>query len=95
MERLTTKSESTTNPTENQATKGEGPKYYINIEGKEFPWSKDTITTEEILELGGWDSSQGVIEIDNDNNERTLRPNEVVQIKPGHGYSKKIRWKRG
>lgn len=72
-----------------------GPKYFVNIEGQEFPWPKDTITTEEIVQLGGWDISQGVIEIDADNNERTLTPGEVVHIKPGHGFSKKIRWKRG
>lgn len=95
MEKLTPMSESNTIMTKNQTTKGEGPKYCINIEGKEFPWSKDTITTEEIIELGGWDASQGVIEIDNENNERTLSPSEIIHIKPGHGYSKKIRWKRG
>lgn len=95
MEKLTTESESTTTLTEDQATKREGPRYYINIEGKEFPWPKDSITTEDIIELGGWDASQGVIEIDNDNNERTLQPGEIIHIKPGHGYSKKIRWKRG
>jgi hypothetical protein len=74
---------------------GQGPKYFVNIEGVEHPWPTETITTEEIAHLGGWDPSIGVIEIDQDNNERTLKPGEVVQIKPGQGFSKKIRWKRG
>jgi len=74
---------------------GQGPKYFVNIEGVEHPWLTETITTEEIAQLGGWDPSIGVIEIDKDNNERTLQPGEVVQLKPGHGFSKKIRWKRG
>lgn len=73
----------------------EGQKYYINIEGKEFDWHEETITTEEIIRLGGWEPSQGVIEIDSDNNERTLQSGEIIYIKPGHGFSKKIRWKRG
>lgn len=73
----------------------EGPKYFVNIEGTEYPWPKSTITTEEIAALGGWDLSQGVIEIDKDNNEHTLRPGEIIEIKPGHGFSKKVRWKRG
>jgi hypothetical protein len=73
----------------------EGPKYFVNIEGTEYPWPKGTITTEEIAALGGWDLSQGVIEIDKDNNEHTLRPGEIIEIKPGHGFSKKVRWKRG
>lgn len=75
--------------------KDKGPKYILDIEGKEVAWEQDTITTEQIAELGGWDLSQGVIEIDKDNNERTLAPGEVVQIKPGQGFSKKHKWKRG
>ncbi|OCK55074.1 hypothetical protein LMTR3_09925 [Bradyrhizobium sp. LMTR 3] len=72
-----------------------GPKYILNIEGEEFPWDDDTITTEQIAELGGWDISQGVIEVDQHNVERTLAPGEVITIKPGQGFGKKHRWKRG
>jgi hypothetical protein len=72
-----------------------GPKYIVSVEGQEYPWPTDTITFEEIAKLGGWAPSEGVIEVDQDNNERTLKPGEVVQLKPGHGFSKKIRWKRG
>lgn len=71
------------------------PKYFLMIEGVEYPWDRDTITTEEIARLGGWDPSQGVIEVDEDNNERTLAPNEIVHLKPGHGFGKKHKWKRG
>ena len=55
-----------------------GPKFTIDIEGTLYPLDKDTITTEEIIELGGWDVSQGAILIDKDNNERTLTPGEVI-----------------
>ncbi len=65
-----------------------GPKYIVVIEGKEYPWDRDTITAAEIANLGGWELSQGVIEIDKDNNERTLRPDEVIKLKPGNGFSK-------
>lgn len=76
--------------------KKKGPKYFLDIEGQEIPWDKDTITTEEVISLGGWDPSQGAIEINlKDNTERTLNPNEVIEIKPGHGFSKKIKYKRG
>ena len=76
--------------------KGRGPKYFINIEGQKYPWEDDTITTEEIIELGGWDPSQGAIVIDlKTNEERTLSPGEVVEIKPGMGFAKKVRFKRG
>lgn len=75
--------------------KGQGPKFTIDIEGNLKPWDKDTITTEEIINLGGWDPSQGAILIDKDNNERNLQPGEIVELKPGMGFSKKIRFKRG
>lgn len=72
------------------------PKYTLNIEGVGLvPWDEDTITTEQIADLGGWDVSQGVIEVDADNNERTLAAKEVIQLKPGLGFGKKHRWKRG
>lgn len=69
--------------------------YVLVIEGKEVAWNKDSITTEEIAVLGGWDASQGVIEVDKENNERTLAAGEVVALKPGLGFGKKHRWKRG
>jgi len=72
-----------------------GPKYFVDIEGVVHPWSRDTITFEEIIQLGGWDASQGVVEVDKDNVEHTLQPRQVIELKPGHGFSKKVRWKRG
>lgn len=72
-----------------------GPKYFLDIEGQEVAWDQDTITTEQIAELGGWDVSQGVIEVDKDNNERTLAPGEVIEVKPGQGFGRKHKWKRG
>jgi hypothetical protein len=78
-----------------QSQAPQGPKYTLVIEGKEYPWNQDTITAAQIASLGGWDINQGVVEIDQDNNERTLKPDEVVELKPGMGFGKKHRWKRG
>lgn len=72
-----------------------GPKYHLDIEGTQHEWGAPTITTEQIAQLGGWDISQGVVLIDADNVERTLTPGEVVELKPGQGFSKKVRFKRG
>lgn len=74
---------------------GSGPQYYVNLEGREVPWPEPTITTEDVAALGGWDVAQGVIEIDRDNNERTLAAGDRIDLKPGHGFAKKIRFKRG
>ncbi len=72
-----------------------GPKFVLNIEGVLHDWPVNTITTEQIVELGGWDPSLGAIQVDKDNNEKTLEPGEVVHLKPGIGFSKKVGWKRG
>jgi hypothetical protein len=70
--------------------------YHLSIEGVPFEWHKPTITPEEIAELGGWDAAIGVIEIDEkDQSERTLQPGEVIELKPGKSFGKKISWKRG
>jgi len=74
---------------------GAGPKFFVVIEGVEHPWDRESITTEEIIAVGGWDPSLGAIEVDRENNERTLQPGEVIALKPGHGFGKKVRFKRG
>lgn len=75
---------------------GNGPKYQIDIEGTKHPWNDDTITTEQIIALGGWELSQGAVIIDDKTQEeRTLQPGEVIEIKPGMGFAKKVKFKRG
>ncbi len=69
--------------------------YPLEIEGRVIPWHSGQITTEEIARLGGWDPAQGVMVVDRDNNEVTLAPDQVVQLRPGLGFGKRIRWKRG
>lgn len=70
-------------------------KYYVEIEGVEFDWAKSTITVPELRALGGLPTDLAVIEIDPENNERTLAEDEVITLKPGHRYGKKVRFKRG
>ena len=73
-----------------------GPKFTLDIEGNLVPWDENGITTEQIALLGGWEVSQGVLLIDfRDNSERTLQPGEVVELRPGLGFSKRVRFKRG
>lgn len=79
-----------------EVKQGQGPKFHLDIEGKIISWNEDTITTEKIIELGGWDSSSGAIEVDlKTNSERTLKPGEVITLRPGIGFSKKVLYKRG
>lgn len=73
----------------------EGPKYYVEIDGTEYPWNEDMITVPQIRKLGNIPDNVPVIEIDPDNNEITLANDAVVTLKPGHRYGKKVKFKRG
>ena len=69
--------------------------FRVCVEDVFHPWVRPTITTEEIAALGGWDISQGVIEVDSDQNERTLSPEEGIKLRPDVSFGKKLRFKRG
>jgi hypothetical protein len=72
------------------------PKYLLDIEGVEHPWDRDSISVPQIRDLGDWDDTQPVVEVDlRDNSERTLDEGETVNLKPGHGFAKKIKFQRG
>lgn len=72
------------------------PTFEINIEGRVYEWHERTIAPAQIRELGGLPVDQPIIEINfQDNTERTLAEGEAVEVKPGHGFGKKIGFKRG
>lgn len=73
-----------------------GPKYLVDIEGVKHPWDRDTITVPEIRTLGNLPTDLPVIEVDlHAGTERQLAEDEVVQLRPGQGFSKKVQFKRG
>jgi hypothetical protein len=73
-----------------------GPTYVVNVEGIDHDWPSPTITAAGIRNLGGFAAADPVIEVDlKDNSERTLTEDEVVDIKPGMAFGKKIKFKRG
>ena len=75
---------------------GKDKKFIIVIEDTQYEWNSSTITTEELIELGGWDPSKGVLLVDlKEGTERTLEPEEIIEIKPGMSFSKKVIFKRG
>lgn len=73
-----------------------GRRFLIDIEGTDYPWHKDTISVSEIRDLGSLTGPEPIVEVDLvENTERTLAEDAVVDVKPGHGFAKKIRFKRG
>ncbi|GAA1646529.1 multiubiquitin domain-containing protein [Catellatospora bangladeshensis] len=73
-----------------------GPTFELNIEGRIYEWHEPTITPTQVRQLAGLPADQAVIEIDfRENTERTLGEGEVVELKPGRGFGKKVGFKRG
>jgi multiubiquitin len=73
-----------------------GKVFEVNIEGRIHEWTHSTISVPQIRQLGGLPDNQPVIEIHfHPNTERTLGENEIVELKPGHGFGKKVGSKRG
>lgn len=76
--------------------RGQGPKYTLNIDDVDHLWDRDTISVPEIRGLGGIAAGTQVLEVNLETNEeRTLLEDEIVTLKPGHGFGKKIKFKRG
>jgi hypothetical protein len=71
------------------------PKYHVVIDGVDHPWDRPTITASDIRTLGDLPATEQVMLIDENNTERPLSESEVVELKPGLGFAKKVRFKRG
>ena len=72
-----------------------GTKLFINIEGKEYPWTSDTVTTQEIRTLGTLPADTPIIQEAPDGTERTLAENESITLQPGQRHGRAPRYKRG
>lgn len=71
-------------------------KFEIDIEEAIYEWDQETITVPQIRELGGLPTDTPVIEIDlEENTETELTEDAVIELKPGKGFAKKVRFKRG
>ena len=78
------------------AQREQGPRFFVDLEGVEYPWDRETISVPEIRNLAGWDASQPVVEVDLQANiETQLADDAVVELKPGHGFAKKVKFQRG
>lgn len=75
---------------------GAGPKYILNIEDVEHPWERNTISVPEIRTLGGIPVNIEILVVDTrDQTERTLAEDEIIELKPGQGFGRKVKFRRG
>lgn len=70
-------------------------KFHINIEGRKFPWDKETITVRQMRALGNLPAALPVVEEFPDGKEKTLSDSDTVLLKPGHRYGRAPKFKRG
>jgi hypothetical protein len=78
------------------ANPAQGPKYEVDIEGKFYPWDASTIRVPQLRILGNIPADQQMMVVDLQTNaERTLAEDEVIELKPGHGFAKKVKYQRG
>jgi len=77
-------------------TEPTAPKYFLDLEGVEYPWHEPSITVAQIRELAGWTTDQQVMIVNLDTNEETvLAENAAIEVKPGHGFGRKFKFRRG
>lgn len=74
-----------------------GQKFFVDVEGTEYPWNSDTITVAEIRTLPDPDipADQPIVEEFPDGSEKTLKDNDVITLKPGHRFGRAPKYKRG
>lgn len=73
-----------------------GPKYHINIDGKDYDWSSNSITLAQIRQLAGWSGDQAINEINLKTGETVpISDSDTVYLKPGRGFAKKVEFVSG
>lgn len=72
------------------------PTFLLDLEGVERAWHAPTITISQIRELAGWALDQPIVMVNLATNEETaLAENTTVELKPGHGFGRKFKFRRG
>lgn len=65
------------------------------MDGQEHRIGEATITGAEIMALGGIPQEAGLLLIKDDGTQRTVTPEEIIELRPGRRFRKAPRFKRG
>jgi len=72
-----------------------GKKFFVTIEGEEYPWPESFVTAAEIRTLAKIPEGTPIILELPDGTEQTLTEGERVELKPGHRYGRSSKYRRG
>ena len=72
-----------------------GPFFTFFVDDREFHIDRETITGGEIMDMAGIPRDAGLILILEDDTQRAVAAEEIVELKPGRRFKKAPRFKRG
>jgi Multiubiquitin len=65
------------------------------VDGKEFHVEQSTITGGQIMDLAGIPRDAGLIEVLEDGSQVQVKPDEIIDLRPGRRFKKAPRFIRG
>ena len=72
-----------------------GAVYAFFVDDREFRVREPSLTGARIMEMAGIPVEAGLNLIEEDGTQRPIRPDEVIELKPGRRFKKAPRFKRG
>ena len=69
--------------------------YTFFVDDREFHVNEPTITGAQIMALAGIPREVGLLLIEEDGTQRSVLPDETIELKPGRRFKKAPRFKRG
>jgi len=72
-----------------------GKFYTLFVDGTEYSISTSKITGAQVMALAGIPMDAGLLLIEGDGTQRTVLPEEVIELGPGRRFGKAPRYKRG
>jgi multiubiquitin len=73
----------------------QGKIYTFFVDDREFQVRQPVITGARIMEMAGIPVEVGLNVIEEDGTQRSVRPDEEIELKPGRRFKKAPRFKRG
>lgn len=77
------------------AQKEPGRFYTVFVDEVEYRFDHTPVMGGEIMDLAGIPHSDGLLLINDDNTQQTVRVEEEIDLKPGRRFKKAPRFKRG